>query len=292
MRLTLRALACFALLSVATSPTRADTSLFGIRIPSQAGKMNTGLIPESSGLVQSPRDKRVFWTLSDSGNKPEIVPITAEGKVASGWAGPVRIEGVRNRDWEDIALAAKGQLLIADTGNNKGDRKDLKIHFVNEPKPGATSVRPTRTLPVYFEDQKEASPDFDCEAVFVAGEKVFFLTKHRSDTRTRLYRLDGKSVKKPNPLRFVGSFDIGGMVTAADTSPDGKLVAVLTYNAVWVFEFNPHTGSIFDRSIRKLPIFAWQAEGIAFEDPNSLLISNEEGTLYRIPLEDLKTVRP
>lgn len=268
----------------------ADVTLFGMHFPEKVGKMDAVLIPESSGLVQSLRYRGVFWTLSDSGSNPEIIPITANGQVTPGWSGPVRIEGVNNRDWEEIALDEKGNLIIADTGNNKGRRKDLKIHFVNEPKPGVTSVRPTRTLPVYFEDQKEASPDYDCEAVFEAGSQIFFLTKHHTDNRTRLYRLDGKSEKKPNPLRFVDSFEIGGMVTAADTSPNGKYVAVLTYTALWVFEFNPKTNTIFDGPIRKLPIFAWQAEAVAFDGNDTLVIGNEEGVLYRIPLARLKNV--
>lgn len=283
--------ALLALTFAGMPQARADLPLFGIHFLSPIGQMDTRVNPESSGLAQSLRYKGVFWTLSDSGNKPEIVPITADGKPAPGWAGPVKIEGVRNYDWEDIALDGKGNLIIADTGNNHGRRKNLQIHFVNEPRPGAVSVRPARTLRVHFEDQKEASPDYDCEAIFEAGGKVFFLTKHRSDKRTRLYRLDGKSTKQSNPLRFVDSFEIGGMVTAADTSPDGKRVAVLTYTALWVFEYNPETGTIFDRSICKLPIFAWQAEAVAFDGNDSIIIGNEGGQLYRVPLSDLKIVR-
>lgn len=267
----------------------ADLPLFGIHFLNPIGRMDAG-INESSGLVQSLRYAGVFWTLSDSGNRAEIVPITAEGKLAPGWEGAVKIEGVWNYDWEDIALDSRGNLIIADTGNNSGRRKGLRIHFVNEPKPGMAAVRPTRTLRVHFEDQKQASPDYDCEAVFEVDGKIFFLTKHRSDRRTRLYRLDGKSVKKSNPLRYVDSFEIGGMVTAADTSPNGRLVAVLTYTALWVFEYNPKTGTIFDRSVRKLPIFAWQAEAVAFDGNESIVIGNENGGLYRVPLSDLKDV--
>lgn len=255
------------------------------------GKMDLAQVPECSGLVQSLRYKGVFWALSDSGNPADIVPVTADGKLASGWSGPVRVEGVRNYDWEDLALDDKGHLIIADVGNNRGRRQQLMLHFVKEPKPGMTSVRPDRTLRVHYEDQTEASPDYDCEAVFMAGGRLYFLTKHRSDKRTRLYRLEGRSTKASNPLRLIDSFEIGGMVTAADTSPDGKLVAVLTYTAVWVFEYDPKSGSIFNRSIRWKPIFAWQAEGLAFDGNDSLVIANEGGQLYRVDLSDLQAVR-
>lgn len=271
---------------------QAQLSLLGINVLKPTGKLNLKLIPECSGLVQSLRYHGVFWALNDSDNEPLIIPVIASGKIAPGWSGPVRIEGVRNNDWEDIALDAKGNLIIADTGNNFGRRKQLMLHFVKEPKPGATSVRPWRTLRVHYEDQKEATPDYDCEAVFEVGGRIFFLTKRRSDTRTMLYRLDGKSVKSSNPLRLVDSFDIGGMVTAADTSPDGRHVAVLTYTAIWLFEYDAKSGSIFRKGALRLPIFAWQAEAIAFDGNDALVVGNEEGRLHRVPVSDLRPVKP
>lgn len=281
-----------ALVAAASSSAHAQLSLLGVNFLKPVGKLDLKLIPECSGLVQSLRYNGVFWTLNDSGNEPLIMPVIASGKIAPGWSGPVRIEGVRNNDWEDIALDSKGNLIIADTGNNWGRRKQLMLHFVKEPKPGTTSARPWRTLRVHYEDQKEASPDYDCEAVFEAGGKIFFLTKRRSDTRTMLYRLDGRSVKSSNPLRLVDSFDIGGMVTAADTSPDGRHVAVLTYSAIWLFEYDAKSGSIFRKGALRLPIFAWQAEAIAFDGNDALVVGNEEGRLYRVPVSDLRPVKP
>jgi hypothetical protein len=205
----------------------------------------------------------------------------------------VRVEGCKNNDWEDIALDDKGNLIIADLGNNNGRRKQLMLHLVSEPKPGAVSVRPTRTLRVHYEDQKGDSPDYDCEAVFSAAGRIYFLTKHRSDKRTRLYRLAGESTTRSNPLRLVGSFDVGGMVTAADASPDGKLVAVLTYTTLWVFSYDRASGSIFTKSesVRRTPIFAWQAEAVAWEGNDALVIANENGQLFRVALSSLQAVR-
>jgi hypothetical protein len=243
-------------------------------------------------LVHSLRYNGVFWAHGDGGSGASIVPVTASGKLARGWTGAVRVEGCKNNDWEDIALDDKGNLIIADLGNNNGRRKQLMLHFVSEPKPGAVSVRPTRTLRVHYEDQKGDSPDYDCEAVFSAGGRIYFLTKHRSDKRTRLYRLAGESTTRSNPLRLVGSFDVGGMVTAADASPDGKLVAVLTYTTLWVFSYDRASGSIFTKSesVRRTPIFAWQAEAVAWEGNDALVIANENGQLFRVALSSLQAV--
>lgn len=289
MRLRLGIPVLFLALAPA-APAQWPWQAAGFLIPS--GNLDTAVVPECSGLVQSLRYNGLFWVLSDSGSDAVIVPVTARGKPAPGWSGPVRIEGVKNNDWEDLALDDKGDLIIADVGNNSGRRRQLMLHFVREPRSGQTTVKPVRTLRVHYADQTGPSPDYDCEAVFSAGGNFFLLTKHRSDQRTRLYRLEGESVKKSNPLRLVDSFDIGGMVTAADTSPDGRRVAVLTYRTLWIFDFDEKSGSIFRRGIRSMPIFAWQAEAVAFDGNDEIVIGNEGGQLYRVKVSDMKTVRP
>ena len=284
------ALVLFLLLS---APVSAQFPFSALRFLKPDGQISPTLLTECSGLVHSLRYNGVFWAHGDGGSGASIVPVTASGKLARGWTGAVRVEGCKNNDWEDIALDDQGNLIIADLGNNNGRRKQLMLHFVSEPKPGAVSVRPTRTLRVHYEDQKGDSPDYDCEAVFSAGGRIYFLTKHRSDKRTRLYRLDGESTTRSNPLRLVGSFDVGGMVTAADASPDGKLVAVLTYTTLWVFSYDRASGSIFTKSesVRRTPIFAWQAEAVAWEGKDALVIANENGQLFRVALSSLQAAR-
>ena len=281
-----------ALLMFLAAPVVAQLPWQALKFLQASGQIKPSLITECSGLVQSLRYGGVFWVLGDGGSGAKIVPVTADGKLARQWGGPVTVEGLRNNDWEDLALDERGNLIIADVGNNSGRRKQLMLHFVPEPRPGAVSVRPTRTLRVHYADQKEASPDYDCEAVFMAGGKIYFLTKHRSDKRTRLYRLESESTAKSNPLRLVDSFEIGGMVTAADASPDGKKVAVLTYTGLWVFDFDRAAGSIFRGAVRWMPVFAWQAEGVAWDGNDSLVVSNEQGQLFRVSLSGLQTVRP
>jgi len=256
------------------------------------GQISPSLVKECSGMVQSLRYGGIFWVLGDGGSGAAIVPVTADGKLARGWAGPVAVTGCKNFDWEDLALDDRGNLIIADVGNNSGRRKQLMLHFAPEPRPGVRSIVPTRSLRVHYADQKEASPDYDCEAVFSAGGRIYLLTKHRTDARTRLYRLEGDSTARSNPLRLVDSFDIGGMVTAADASPNGKMVAVLTYTALWVFEYDRASGSIFRKSVRKTPIFAWQAESVAWDGNESLVIGNESGQLFRVALSSFEAVRP
>ncbi len=289
---TLLWLAGAVVLQLLSTPAKAQFPFNALRFLKPDGQISPSLVTECSGMVQSLRYEGIFWALGDGGSGAAIVPVTADGKLARGWNGPVAVTGCKNFDWEDLALDDRGNLIIADVGNNSGRRKQLMLHFTPEPRPGVRSVAPTRSLRVHYADQKEASPDYDCEAVFSAGGRIYFLTKHRSDNRTRLYRLAGQSTSRSNPLELVDSFDIGGMVTAADTSPDGKRVAVLTYTMLWVFDYDRASGSIFRRGIRRTPIFAWQAEAVAWDGNDSLVIANEQGQLFRLGLASMDVVRP
>ena len=289
----MRSFLCAALLLLAAQrPAHAQWPWQLLQLLKPDGHIDPSLVSECSGLVQSLRYPGIFWALGDSGSGAAVVPVTASGALAPGWSGPVRVEGCKNYDWEDLALDGRGNLIIADVGNNTGRRKQLMLHFVPEPKPGTSVVRPARTVRVHYEDQAEASPDFDCEAVFCADDRVFFLTKRHSDGKTVLYRLAGDSPLRSNPLRRISSFPIDGMVTAADVSPDGKQVAVLTYTSVWVFDFDRRKGDIFEGRVRRKPFFALQSEAIAFDGNSSLMVANEQGQLFRLALDDFETVRP
>lgn len=281
---------CASLLLLAPAlPAEAQWPWQFLPLLTPDGRIDSALVSECSGLVQSLRYPGVFWALGDSGAGAVIVPVRADGRLAPGWKGPVRVEGCKNYDWEDLALDGRGNLIIADVGNNNGRRQQLMLHFVREPKPGVSTVRPDRTVRVHYADQQAASADYDCEAVFCVDDRIFLLTKRRSDARTVLYLLSGDSPHHSNPLRRVGSFDIGGLVTAADVSPNGKLVAVLTYTAVWVFDYEPRRGDIFAGRIRRKPFFAWQGEALAFDGNDSLVVANEQGQLFHLQLADFET---
>ena len=82
-------------------------------------------ISESSGLVFY--NDTLLITHNDSGDKPMLYFINLKGKLV----GQVLVENATNTDWEDLCMDDKGNLYIADIGNNNNDRRDLKIYKVN-----------------------------------------------------------------------------------------------------------------------------------------------------------------
>ncbi|MEJ2717721.1 MAG: hypothetical protein P8182_11355, partial [Deltaproteobacteria bacterium] len=176
------------------------------------------------------------------------------------------VQGAKNVDWEDIAADDKGNLIIADIGNNNRTRRDLVLYIVQEPNPyksGVTSVR-SKVFFRYPRDKGKSSErkNFDAEAIFWARGHLYLLTKDWAGTGTRLYRFDSLRPLSMNPLALVGCFDFDGVVTAADVTPDGRRLAVLTYNAVWLFEVGEASDNYFKGAIRWLPMRAGQCESI------------------------------
>jgi len=197
-------------------------------------------------------------------------------------------------DWEAIGTDDDGHLIIGDFGNNLSYRRDLAIYVVNEPCPYAELKTPVlHKIRFYYPDQ-EGFPftegNFDAEALWWSNGKTYLLTKHHNETYTRLYRLDSIDLETENPLTFLDAFDVGGMVSAADITSDGKMLAVLTYSAIWVFEVCENSDDYFKGKIRWLPISARQCEGIAF-DGDHIVLTNEERDVFQVPLSDLTPVR-
>lgn len=262
---------------------------------------------EMSGIIRSDRYPGVFWVHNDSGDKARIFPIKLDGSVVKPpyedtfwvneavlgkleWPG-LDIAGATNIDWEDIARDGD-TLYIADMGNNGNARRDLGIYVVPEPNPTVTGiVRALKFLPVRYPDQEAFPPKdwfFDCEAIFTYRGKVHFVTKHRKngnfaipDVGAKLYRLDSQFTDRPNVLRKLDEVkDLGGWVTAADVSPNGQTLAVLTQApvaSVWFFDIRRSGDRLLSGPSRRLVMTgAKQAEAIAFIDDRTVVVTNEQ----------------
>jgi hypothetical protein len=217
--------------------------------PTEVGRLAAPPRNETSGLAASCRTADLLWTHDDSGGEPVLYAVGTDGKLR----GSVRISRVKNVDWEDIAsgqLDDRPCLVIADVGDNSGNRTNAALHIIEEPPTeklytSADIVAPPiATLRLSYEDAPR-----DCEAVALdAKERAIYLLTKRDDV-PRLYR-----VALPLPLanadvraRFVGFVPrlpqpsgiqkmikgpMGkhrGWPTGMDFTADGTAAVVLTY---------------------------------------------------------------
>ena len=229
------------------------------------------------------------------------------------------VAGAENHDWESLALDDEGSLYIGDFGNNTSRRGDLTVYVVDEPQIGATrggvAVPPLEVrerLEFIYPEQSQPPDgrvlDFDGESLFWARGELYLLTKERTAHGTTLYRFgqnpkepagrSGESAEKVEPmsptrvaLHNLGHFGFAdfahpsrGTATSADATPDGRYLAVLGYNVVFIFQ-RPDEGDNYLAS-KPWPIAlnlmaTKQCEGITW-DGDDLLLSNEQGELHRI----------
>ncbi len=257
--------------------------------------LDTDLVKEGSTLTASRQWKDVYWTLNDSGSKPNLYAVSPDGKlIKPAWVrkySGVNVAGARNIDWEALTADDKGNLIIGDFGNNMNFRRDLALYVVPEPWPqDAVETHYLARYVFRYPDMKKFPPEkqnFDGEAMFFARGSLYILTKHRSDTFTKLYRFGELKQGETNVPQLVGRFDAGDMVTDAEADKDGERLAVLTYSGAWLFERPLKSDNYFEGKKAFLPFRAGQCEGIAF-DGGSLIVSNEEREFFRVPLSSFK----
>lgn len=269
-------------------------------------RIDSDQIAESSGLVASRQFEGVLWTLNDSGDRARIFALSLDGTVLS----EIEVQGAINLDWEDIAIDDHGRLYLGDIGNNANQRRDLAVYVVAEPDPRAApgAIEVEKMVRFRYPDLPYPPPqhqrNFDAESLFVAGDRLYLLTKHRSNTRTRLYRfpftLTGESLSHQHVLEPVGEIDLegsnsfrGGMATAADATPDGRYLAVLSYHALFLFERPASGDNYLENAIRRIDLTRnrmRQCESIAWYDQD-LWIGNEQRDLFRFesPLSNIET---
>ncbi|OGX89748.1 hypothetical protein, partial [Hymenobacter coccineus] len=242
-------------------------------------------VPETSGLQLA---AGALWTFNDGGNPPVLFRVdSATGQAVQ----QVRVVNYPNTDWEDIAADAR-YLYLGDFGNNYGTRRDLRLLRVPRAGlgPGADTVS-AQAINFYYPDQITFggglnNHDYDCEAVFFRNDSLHLFTKDWADHRTRYYTVP--AVPGTHAAHLKATFDVNGLITAADLSPDGTTAVLLGYDettgATFAWLLSDFPGTQFFRGNKRriaLPSAALvgQVEGVCFAGPRRLLVSNERVTV-------------
>ncbi len=246
---------------------------------------NVSILPsvlnEASGLESS--GENLFWCHNDRGGEPIVYGLDSLGQMTRS----ILLTDARNEDWEDLALSEDGTLYIGDFGNNDNDRNDLVIYKVGNMEEANSNAVTAETIHFELEDQFDFPPDksdflFDVEGIFVFGTSLYLFIKDRSNPflgETKMYTLPSDAGY--HTARLIGRISTAskkkeGAITGADISPDGKTVALLSNENIFLFtdfEFP----NIFDGRLQKLSIPSGrQTEGVVFMDSCNLYLSSEE----------------
>ncbi|MFY9269844.1 MAG: hypothetical protein WAO55_08885 [Candidatus Manganitrophaceae bacterium] len=252
-------------------PAGCATGLFLLSARPDARFQNRA-INESSGLAKSGRFEGIFWTHNDSGDRPRIFAVTRDGKQI----GTIDIAGGNNVDWEDIAIDDHGFLYLCDIGNNRNRRTDLVVYQIPEVDPSRFQQIAVR---IRFPFRYPGPHSPDAEACFYRNGAIYLLTKEPGAGQTALYKLDLSHPEREEVLTLIDEIKIDGLVTAADITPDGSHLAILTYSGIYLLK--PEKESDHFQIEHRRPIRLGQAEAIAW-DGNDLIVTNEGGDMFRL----------
>lgn len=239
-------------------------------------------IPEPSGLAFFDNG---LWTHNDGGNPNVFFQIdTTDGSVKQS----VIITNADNMDWEDFAESEE-YLFLGDFGNNPGNRTDLSILRIDKNDLNGSTVT-ADIIEFSYEDQIDFTEmhndhDFDCEAFFYHNDSLHLFSKNWVDEQTRHYVLPATPGTHVAEVRE--TFDVNGLITAADISDDG-VVALLGYtqagiNFMWLF-FDYNNDFFFSGNKRAIQLGSIitnsQTEGIVFSKNGEGFVVAEEINVF------------
>ena len=259
MPFRLRPVAAFALLLCIAACTPQNEPFARL-----SGLLLDDRLREVSGMAASRAHADVLWMLNDGGNDAALYAVSLRGRRLARLA----LDGVPNTDWEDLAafeMDGRRYLLIADTGDNGGLRRTLQLHVVEEPgKLADGTLKPAWSIAFRWPDGAR-----DCEAVAVdaAAGQVLLVSKkrrpaelfavplrpaarrvvaHRLGTLAGIPQADAGQ-RRADPARA----RLHGQVTSADLAPDGRSLAVLTYDDLVLYRRQP--GEAWGQAVARTP---------------------------------------
>lgn len=257
------------------------------------------VIKEASGLEMT--NGNHLWTHNDGG-VPVLYCLDTTGHLIK----TLHLNHP-NAGWEDLTRDDDGNFYIGAFGNNKNDKKQLKVYKIPDPEGIQTDVYTGESIKYHYKDQKAFPPpnsqkNFDMDAFTNLGDSLYLFTKNKTTPftgYTKVYALPRQSGEydiAPVDSIYLGKGPmIEFWVTDADISPDRKTLALLSHDCIWIIkDFKGHkfsSGNIYQVNLNH---FSHKA-GLCFAANDKVYIVDEleldilGGKLYVL---DLKGIIP
>ena len=250
------------------------------------------IINESSGLVSY--NDSILITHNDSGDKPLLYFINLKGELVHS----LEVQNATNIDWEEITQDKKGNLFIADIGNNDNKRKNLKIYRIEYANFLKMKSVKAELISFHYADQNQFPPDesqlnYDAESLVFYNDSLWIFTKNRTvpfSGISYVYSLPSKpgnyEIRKRAEL-FIGNKGFAkDAVSAAAIFNDH--VYLNTYNRMLVYKINNGLFTYINQYAttpfsQKEALFIKNKHTIYFTDEVSKFIGG--GRLYKMVIK-------
>ena len=183
-----------------------------------AGSLENDDLDELSGLVASEQHGGWLWGHND-GDEARLYALEDDGEDGGRWV----LASVEVSDLEDVARTADHRLVLGDIGDNKRKRTSVQVLAFPEPDPevGGGTITDIEVVTLSYPGERR-----DAEALLVdpTDGALYLLTKGATSTLFRAPWEGGEMTEvitlDPHQWRIDGDTH----VTAADVSPDGKVL--------------------------------------------------------------------
>ncbi|MBS0031219.1 hypothetical protein ACTJJ0_29930 [Chitinophaga sp. 22321] len=241
---------------------------------------------ELSGVAPSHVYPGLLYVHEDSGNSNEVYVTAADGRDA----GKLVLQGIRNRDWEDIAVGpgpekGKSYIYVAETGDN--DAAYPSIFIYRFPEPDLSAATAATVITITAVDKIELvypKGPVNAESLLLdpLSKDLYIATKQsgRSTLYVARYPQSTATVSTLTALDNL-PFDL---LTAGDISPDGTEILLRNTGQIWYWK--RQTGETIAAALLRKPQDApyarneQQGEGICFALDGSGYFTNSETKKY------------
>jgi hypothetical protein len=216
---------------------------------------------------------------NDGGNDPLLYVLNQNGQILK----TCLINNVKNTDWEDLTKDDKGNLFIADIGNNANKRKKLRILKIAI---DSVLLSDWATPVIYsfsYPDQAEFPPSsenfhYDAESLSFYNDSLWIFTKCRSlpfDGKSKVYAIHPKDLRDGNWERK-GEIIPGTRSWKYDSFTASTVYKdtfyLITYNKIFTLT---RKSNVFELIKKKRFLKYNQRESIAITPSGKIFIANE-----------------
>lgn len=218
-----------------------DSPEFGDRI--DMGLIESDDIVEASGLVTSRKNDHVLWSHNDRNNQNRIFALNSRGT----HLGIYRIDGVENRDWEDMAIGPGPEegveyLYLGDIGDNEAVHEHKYIYRIPEPDvdftqdPIEIGLSNVDTITIQYPD---ALRDAETLLLDPLTKDIYIISKRELED-IRVYRVPyPQSTSEVIIAEQVAILNLW-QVVGGDISPSGLEILLKTYTTMYYWKRSPH----------------------------------------------------